>query len=113
MLDGVVDEVLGEFRRAHHAAAGPPVAPHGAHNVLRVLQAIHVADFGAVVGRDRHLADLHGLVVQLDDDLGVEVEIVGHAARNRCCASACRLIGAISAVELGEVQCPAPDFPGW
>ena len=46
------------------------------HDVLRVLHAVHAADLVAVVGRDRQLDDALPGVQQLDDDLGVEVEVV-------------------------------------
>ena len=103
VLDRVVDEVLGELRRAHHAAARPPVAPHRAHHVARILQPVHVAQFGPVVSRDGNLPDLHGLMVQFDDDFGIEVKIVGHPGEIEL-RQGVQVIGAISAVKLREVH---------
>ena len=54
-----------------------PVAHDVGHHVLGVLDPVDVADLVAVVGRDGHLDDAPSGVVQLDDDLGVEVEVVG------------------------------------
>jgi hypothetical protein len=45
-------------------------------DVLGVPDAVDVADLVAVVGGDRHLDDPLPGVEQLDDDLGVEVEVV-------------------------------------
>src|ERR1022692_3937 len=51
------------------------------HDVLGdvggVAQAVDIADLIAVVGGNRYFSDSHPGVVELDDDLGVEVEPVG------------------------------------
>src|SRR5882724_4218646 len=51
-------------------------AEHCSKNVCRVFQSIHVADFAAVKCRDRQLDDPQFLQHELNDDLGVEMEIV-------------------------------------
>ena len=57
LLQAVGDDVLGD--------------------VLGISHAVDVADFISVVRGDRHLGDPHAGVVQLDDDLGIEVEPIG------------------------------------
>ncbi len=75
VLDGV--RVLGEGLLA---GAEPhlvrPVPQDVLGDVLGVLHAVDVADLVAVVGGDRDLRDPEPCLVQLDDDLGVEVEAV-------------------------------------
>src|SRR6266576_2068615 len=51
-------------------------AEHCSKNVCRVFQSIHVADFVAIKRRDRELDDLQFFQHELNDDLGVEMEIV-------------------------------------
>src|ERR1700730_18983717 len=45
-------------------------------NIPGILEPIHVTDFVAVKCRDRHLDDAKFLQYQLNDDFGVEMEIV-------------------------------------
>ena len=47
----------------------------------RVPHAVHMTDLIAVVGRNRYLDDALPRLVQLDDDLGIEVEAVGIDAK--------------------------------
>ena len=63
-----------------------PVAETGllqpiGHDILGdvggIAHAVDIADLVAVVGGDGHLGDPHPRIVELDDDLGVEVEAVG------------------------------------
>ncbi len=53
------------------------VADDVGRHVACVLQSVDVADLVTVEGRDRDLDDPLPGVNELDDDLGVEVEIVG------------------------------------
>ena len=103
VLDGVVDEVLGELGRAHDATAGALVAAHGTQNVARILQPVHVAQFGSIVGRDRNLTDRHRLMVEFDDDLRVEMKIVGHPGEIQL-GERVQIICAISAVKFRQVH---------
>ncbi len=78
----VVDVVRGR-RLAVEAAIVEEPHPLGArhqhrsHHVPRVLEAVHVADLVAVIGGDGQLLDAEAGEEELDDDLGVEVEVVG------------------------------------
>jgi len=49
------------------------------------------------------LADLHRLMMQLDDDLGIEVKIVGHPRKIEL-REGVEVIGAIPAVKLREIE---------
>ncbi len=74
-----------------------------ARHVRGVLHAVDVADLVAVVRRDRHLADPLPGVEELDDDLGVEVEVVRvQVERDR--AERLRRVHAVAGVELAEVR---------
>ena len=53
-----------------------PVANGVTDDVLRVSETVHMGDLFAVVGRDRHLDDAKPGRLELEDDLGVEVEAV-------------------------------------
>ena len=70
-------------------------------DVLGVPDAVDVADLVAVVRRDRHLDDPLPDVEQLDDDLGVEVEVV-RVEREPDPPQRRHRVGAVAAVELGE-----------
>jgi hypothetical protein len=54
-------------------------ADHGFEAVPCVFEAVDVADFVAVVGGDGDFGDAEAGEVELDDDVGVEVEVVGVA----------------------------------
>jgi len=83
-----------------------PVPGHVHHHVAGVPQAVHVADLVAVVGGDRDLDDPLPGVVQLDDDLGVEVEVVGVAVE-RDGAQCGHAVGPVAGVELREARAEA------
>ena len=84
-----------------------PVAIDGFGHIFGVLQAVYIADLGAVVGRDRDLFDAEPFVAQFDDDLRVEVEIIGHVLGSNP-AQGVQIISAVSAVELGQIQIERP-----
>ena len=78
------------------------VAKHIARDESRVFEPVDVGDLGPVEGRDRHLVDPPPRLVQLHDDLGVEVEVVGVALeRNR--TQRVDAVSAVAAVPLAEV----------
>ena len=62
---------------APEAEPAQPVASSIGNDVLGVDEPVHVADLVAVVRRDRRLDDRFPSRVELQDDLGVEVEAVG------------------------------------
>ena len=55
------------------------ITKHRRHDVGRVLHSVDVADLVSVVRRYRKLFDAQACCMELDDDLGVEVEVVGVA----------------------------------
>src|SRR5687767_5581035 len=83
--------------------AAQPSFHRGFEYVPRVFHPIHVADFVAVESRDRQFRDAQFSENKLDDDLGVEMEIVGvllewNLSQGR------GGIEAITGVELRELQ---------
>ena len=79
------------------------VAAHGGEYVLGVLQSVDVADLIAVIRGNRNFQDPETLVVKLDDDFGIEVEVVRHI-RERDLIQRVEVICAVAAMEFGEVQ---------
>src|SRR5207244_9698954 len=73
------------------------------HDVARVRDALHVADLVAVVRGDRELFDALPGFVELEDDLGVEVETV-RVALERNPLQRCDTVGAVPAVPLAEIH---------
>ena len=68
-----VDVELPIVKKMDAAEAG---FDRGFENVPRVFHPVHVADFVAVKRRDRQFRDAQFPEHELDDDLGVEMEIV-------------------------------------
>jgi hypothetical protein len=66
-----------EAALVEQAGAVEDVAHRGEHHVLGVLHPVHAGDLVSVVGGDGQLEDAGPRVEQLEDDLGVEVEVVG------------------------------------
>ncbi len=62
-LDGVMDEIFGEFRAARHGAAGALIAADRAENVTGVLHSVDVTNLGAVIRRNGHFGDCKSLVI--------------------------------------------------
>ncbi len=79
-------------------AVGDDVLGH----VGGISEAVDVADLVAVVGGDGDLGDVQAGIVQLDDDLGVEVEPVRVALEGDLLQGVDR-VGAVSRVELGQL----------
>src|SRR3974390_188114 len=77
-LNPVLDEVLLILGIPPDRPPRLLIAVDRPKDVLRVAQPVHIADLGAVERGNRYLADPEALVVQLDDDLRVEVEVIGH-----------------------------------
>jgi hypothetical protein len=72
-------------------------------DIAGVTQAVDVADLVAVVGGDGYLGDGAAALVQLQDDLGVEVEAVG-VRLERDLVQRAHLVSAIPAVPLAQVH---------
>ena len=77
-----------------------------ADHVARVAHPVDVADLVAVVRRDRHLGDALAGAVQLQDDLGVEVEAVG-VGDERHVGEGIDAVGAVAGVPLAEREAAA------
>src|SRR5581483_8492141 len=77
-LQRVMRKILRKFRMPGNRTARLEVMLHRAHDVSRISESVHVTDFSTVVGRDRNLTDRVTLVMEFDDDLGVEMEVVAH-----------------------------------
>ncbi len=76
---------------------------HGVgRDVLGVLHAVDPADLVAVVGRDRHLDDPLAGLDHLQDDLGVEVEVVAVGGKGDL-GEGVDGIRAVAAVPLGQI----------
>ena len=88
------------------AVAEPGLLQAVGHNVLGhvggIAHAVHIADLIAVVRGDRHLGDPHAGVVQLDDDLGVEVEPIG-VLLERDPLERFHRVGPVPRMKLGEL----------
>src|ERR1035438_9752242 len=72
------------------------------HHVPRVFHAVDVADLVAVIGGNRQFPDAHSGAEQLDDDLCIEMKIVGVPAEGQLLQSFDR-VKTVSGVEFGEV----------
>ena len=88
-----------------------PVAEAGllhpvGHDILGdvggIAHAVDIADLVAVVGGDGHLGDPHPRIVELDDDLGVEVEAVRVPLERELLEGGHR-VGPVSGVEFGQL----------
>ncbi len=96
-----------ELRMMDEVHAVGPGAQHRSDAVERVGNALDVADLVAVVGGDRHLDDPHPLGEQLDDDLGIEVEVAG-VVLERDLRERRHPVGPVPGVELAQ---PGPQEP--
>src|ERR1035438_2382886 len=103
VFDRVMNEVLLEFRETLDRTASLLVSSHGARNVAGVSQPVHITNLIAVVGWDRHLFDSVALMVEFDDNFGIEVKIIGHV-REIDILQSMQAIGAIAAMELREIR---------
>ena len=93
---------------APEVAASEPVlaeaVPNGVdHDVAGVGDAVDPRDLVAVVGRDRHLDDAFAGTEQLQDDLGVEVEVVA-VADERELGERRHPVGAVPRVPLAQTR---------
>src|ERR1035438_678590 len=77
------------------------------HYVPRVFHAVDVADLVAVIGGNRQLPDAHLGTKQLDDDLRVEMKIVGIPAEGQFFQGFDR-VETVSGMEFGEVGMEQP-----
>jgi hypothetical protein len=107
VLQRVAGVVLGELRGADAAGTGAPVAQHRRDDIACVTEALDAADLVAIVRGDRNLDDPHALVLELDDDLGVEVEVIGHRREVDLLQRAQR-VRPVAGVELREVHVQRP-----
>src|SRR5437762_1955411 len=73
-------EVFLKLGEAANAATGRLISANGLEYLACVFHAVDVADLVSVVSGDRDLFNAIALMVELDDDLRVEVEILGHVA---------------------------------
>ncbi len=103
LFNRIMNEIFLEFRETPHRPAGLLVAPHRPDHVPGILEPVHVADLVAVISRNRHFLDPVALVMQLDDDLGVEVEIIRHP-REIDLPQRVQIVGAIAAVKLRQIH---------
>jgi len=96
--------LLGQADAAAVAEPGllEPVGHHVLGHVGGVGHALDVADLVPVVGGDRDLGDPHARVVQLDDDLGVEVEAV-RVLLERDPLEGVHRVGPVAGVEFAEL----------
>ena len=78
-----------------------PGDEHRPDDIRRVLEAVHVADLIAVIGRNRDLLDALSRRQQLDDDLGVEMEFAGVEGERNLLQRGDR-VHAIAGVELAQ-----------
>ena len=104
VLAGLELVLLVEGDAAPVAEAGllQPVGNDVLGDVGGVAHAVDVADLIAVVGGDGHLGDPHPGIVELDDDLGVEVEPVGVPLERELLEGGHR-VGPVARVELGQL----------
>ena len=100
-LGGFVVGIEGDATPVPEAGLLEPVGEDILHHVERIARSVHVADLVAVVRGNGNLGDAHAGVMELDDDLGVEVEPVRVPFERNLLQCADR-IGAIAGVELGE-----------
>ncbi len=91
---------LAVVKQVHLVDTG---AEHRLENVPRVFDAIDAADLVAVVGGDGQFADAQPGQHELDDDLGVEMEIVGVALERNLFERVDR-VEPVAGMELGEVR---------
>ncbi len=75
------------------------VAQRRHHHIERIAHAVHPADLVSIVGGDRPLHDRHPCIEELQDDFGVEVEVVGVQTKRQSGESRHR-IESVAAVEL-------------
>src|SRR4030081_1362509 len=109
VLDWIVDKVLLVFGIAGERLRSSLVTDHREENILGIFQAVDIADFVAIVGRDRNFPATETLVVQFDDDLSIEVEDVRHVLEiyfAHCWQAIC----AVTTVELSQLEAKRPVF---
>ena len=94
--------VEGDAAPVTEAGLLEPVGNHVLGDVGGVAHTVHVADLIAVVGGDGYLGDPHARIVQLDDDLGVEVEPVRVPLERELLEGGHR-VGPVPRVELGQL----------
>ena len=78
LLDRIMYEILLELGVPGHGVDALLVMTDCRKHVPCVLHSVHITNLIAVVCGNGNLDDPEALVMQLDDDLGVEVESVGH-----------------------------------
>ena len=106
-VGAILEESEVEPRLVVHPEPRKPSLRHRLEAVHRVGDPVHARDLVAVEGGDRNLHDRTPGRDELDQDLGVEVEVVRiELKRDR--AECLDLVGAIAGVELGEVAAEHP-----
>ncbi len=103
LLHRIVDPVLGKLRILADRFDARAVPPDGLGDIPRVPHAVHVADLVSVVSGDWYLGDPESLVLELDDDFGIEVEVVSHLAEVDP-LQRLHAVGPVAAVELRQVH---------
>src|SRR5580704_11307076 len=102
VLDRIVNEIFAVLRELRHRTPGLVVAINGAKDVAGVFQSVDIANLVAIVGRDRYFLDAKTLLMKLDDDFGIEMEIVGHLGLIDQLQRP-QVVCAVAAVELSEI----------
>src|SRR6266542_1658247 len=102
-LQRIVNEILLELGVALDRTASQLVAPHGFDYVAGVFEAVDVTELASVVGGDRHFLDVIVLVVELDNDLRIEVEIIGHPGKVDVLQGV-QIVSPVAAMKLRQVK---------
>src|SRR5579885_333349 len=108
-FDAIRNVIFLVFRISLNGATRAVIAVNGAQDVSGVPHAVDVTNLVAIEGGDGNLADAEALMMQLNDDLRVEMEIIGHVGEVDLLEGV-KIIGPVSTMKLGEIQSESAVF---
>src|SRR5215510_11890933 len=102
-FERIVNEILFIFGITIDGADRAFITNYRPEYIAGVSESVDITDFSAVIRRDRYFEDAKSLMLKLNDDLRVEVKIIGHLGEIDL-FQRFEAVGTVPAVKFGELH---------